>query len=72
MKSFTNVHVIFNFAIGKKKNLVTRYILNGERDVFFAFLSSSIPCLGELDDIMYINPNLFSCLLSYSHPFSKF
>ena len=34
MKSFTNVHVIFNFAIGKKKNLVTRYILNGERDVF--------------------------------------
>ena len=33
MKSFTNVHVIFNFAIGKKINLVTRYILNGQREV---------------------------------------
>lgn len=53
MKSFINVHVIFNFAIGKI-NLVTRYILNGQREALLSFHPQS--AFGRTDDILYINP----------------
>ena len=51
MKSFTNVHVIFNFAIGKKNKSSHKIHSEWSKGSFFAFLSSSIPYLGKLDDI---------------------
>lgn len=71
MKSFTNVHVIFNFAIGKKINLVTRYILNGQREV--SLLSFHLQFhTWELDTWMtFVPQSKFVFLSSYFHPLSK-